>query len=177
MGRDPLSDSAERNIRGRQKWTILFILLGIPLLGGLYGLFANLMIFLIGILPGPFSWVLWATTAMVVIALCDIVGERAKEPVSDAVNHGLTRVFAFGWVPYQERRLRHWPFEPWRTAFVSTFLVMMVANNVPDAFAWSLFADNPWVSSPVTGMVAALVRFVLIKDTWVSLLRRGNIAT
>ena len=174
---DFLSDAAERTIRRRRMQTVLHLLVGAPLLGGAYGLIANLITLLIGMLPGPFSWAIWAAAAMVAIALGDLIGKMINEPAGDATNHGLTRVFAFRWVPAQERRLPHWSWEPWRTAFVAAFLIMMVANNAPNAFAWELFSGNPWVSSAIIGTLAALAKSLSTGNTWIGLLRRGAIAT
>ena len=172
-----MSDAAEQTVRQRRREAVRHLLIGAPLLGGICGLAANLLTILIGLAPAPISFIIGAAVAVGVIGIAEFVGRQLKGSTGDSTNRGLTRVFGFRWVPESERRLPSWPLEPWRTAFVATLIIMIVVNGAPAAFDWELVSAHPWVSSLILGAISAESKSVLTRETWVSLLRRGRIAT
>ena len=170
--RNRLADGAEEIIRHPRRTRIRQFLVGCPLIGGFVGFLAYVAAWLVSLLASPYDL---GGVILVVVGMLALFGFSARSPeelVSDSVNRGMARVYAFPWIPFQLRPRFQWDAEPWRSAFIATFMFLAL-DSIP-----STDVDLPMLvgSSLITGLAMGAILAVLkdssSKQSWRDLLRR-----
>ena len=175
--RSALADTAERDLRNRQRMTILQVMIGNPLMGAVWGLASNAAAWVICFAPTPFEFVIAAGLIAATLAAFDRQSRKMETDVGDASNRGLTRVLGIRWIPSHERPQISWDGEPWRTTIIVMLVLATVANSDATGSTTPLLASNTCLTSLAAGAAVASARGLVSKQTLDGLLRRGTIAT
>jgi hypothetical protein len=169
-----LADGAEETVRDLQRFQIRQIIVGDPLIGGMFGLFGCGLAWTVSKVSSPYDLGLMVLLVAGMLALFDLGGKRLDEPVGDLANRGLTRVFGFPWVPFQFRRSLHWNWEPWRTPLITSFLVFVLVLGTSVDVEFPMLMGSPWITSIGLGAGLALVKDLSSRDTRKRLMGQGE---
>ncbi len=167
-----LADGTEEIIRDPRGYSIKMFLIGCPLVGGTYGLVGWLLGWSVSFFPMPFDSLATIALVAAILALTGLVTRQLDEPVGDLANRGLTRVYGAPWIPFHLRQRLTYDWEPWRTAFLVSFLyismdgIMSPTSFLPMIPGWSIW------TGVVLGSGSAILRYLLSRDFRRNWLRR-----
>lgn len=168
--RDRLADRAEDLIRHRQRNRIVQFLVGDPFIGGIVGFLGFALAWLTSLLPSPYdlSGVIFVVVGM--LALFGFGARRPEELVGDSVNRGMTRVYGMPWIPFQFRPRFQWDGEPWRSAFVATYMFVSLDSVSSVNVDLPMLMDSRIITGVLGGAVVALLKDFSSKNSWRELL-------
>ena len=168
--RERLADGTEELIRHRRRTQARKVLFGDPLIGGIVGVLSWGLAQIVSYFPPTYGLIATIVAVVVVLALTGLGNRRLEEPVGDLANRGMTRVYGMPWIPFQFRQRLSWDWEPWRTAFMVTFLYLALDAILSATLELPMLLDLSIVMGLVLGSGVAIAKDLSSRDTWRNLL-------
>ena len=141
------------------------------MIGGVAGLVGYSLALLVSVAPSPYDLGGIVFVVVVMLALFGFSTRRPEELLSDSVNRGMTRIYGIPWIPYQFRPRYHWDGEPWRSAFIATFMFLALDSIPSTNVDLPMLMGSSLVTGVVMGAVVAILKDCSSKDSWKGLLR------
>lgn len=172
-----LADGTEDRVRNLQRTAIIQTLIGCPLIGAAIGVVTNGIAFLVCMAPTPYEYLVLALLVAIFLQIFDSLSKITEEPAGDLLIRAFTRIFGTRWIPFQERPRMYINGEPWRTPLILCLMLLTVANSSATTSDLPILINGNWVTGVVLGAAIATLRYLLSKETWKMLLKRGAIQT